>query len=487
MTLQLNLRRIKGRVFPERQILVRSDGKVRFVTLGSNLQIAASAALLMLVGLFANASYNYLQHDRLIDQRDASIARMADNYDILSKNLDAINSRYQSITTNLEDKQRFLQDLLAQRSTLSQRLDTLHRELQFTSSQRDQARIASRKLTREAGSLGNRLDDAMATTGRLENNLRLLGVELSETMSSRDRARTQGSELSESVQRLQFELSEARHTKARLTDALRQSMRRMDAVAVERTAFRERNLVLADTAGRLRQRMAMLRESQNQLVTRIYARTDENIDDLESAVKLTGIDVALLLRRMRAKDRAGIGGPLVELAPRGLKRELSEDLFGLENRLSHWAALNGVLAMLPVVPPVEQYSISSRYGARRDPFTKKRAHHAGIDFAAPMRSRIYATAAGTVSFARWDGAYGRTIEIDHGLGIKTRYGHLRKILVKKGQKVAFRQKIALMGSSGRSTGSHVHYEIKFDGKQVDPGGFINAGKYLFKVQDKSKH
>jgi murein DD-endopeptidase MepM/ murein hydrolase activator NlpD len=242
-------------------------------------------------------------------------------------------------------------------------------------------------------------------------------------------------------------------------------------------------LLLTDEAKQLERRMVMLEESQSQLVSRIHARTESNIDDLESAVSLTGINVAVLLKRMRVASEKAMGGPMVELAPKGMNQELSEDLIGLENRLSRWSALNGVLEILPVIPPVEQYSISSRFGTRRDPFTKKRAFHAGMDFAAPNKSRIYSTAAGTVSFVGWDGAYGRLVEIDHGLGIKTRYGHLRKILVKKGQKVKFRQKIALMGSSGRSTGSHVHYEIKFDRKQVNPASFIKAGKYVFKLRD----
>ena len=83
-------------------------------------------------------------------------------------------------------------------------------------------------------------------------------------------------------------------------------------------------------------------------------------------------------------------------------------------------------------------------------------------------------------FQGWRGGLGRVIEIDHGMGIRTRYGHLKKMLVKRGQSVAFRDKIGLVGSSGRSTGPHVHYEILVDGKPVDPLNFIKAGKYAFK-------
>jgi murein DD-endopeptidase MepM/ murein hydrolase activator NlpD len=152
----------------------------------------------------------------------------------------------------------------------------------------------------------------------------------------------------------------------------------------------------------------------------------------------------------------------------------------LENRLVHWTALNAVLERLPIAPPVDNFSISSSFGKRQDPFTKRRAFHSGMDLAGAKRTSIYATSPGVVTFAGWKGPYGRLVEIDHGLGLRTRYGHLRKTLVKKGQKIDFRHKIGLMGSSGRSTGTHVHYEVVFDGKPLNPRKFLKAGKYVFK-------
>ena len=104
----------------------------------------------------------------------------------------------------------------------------------------------------------------------------------------------------------------------------------------------------------------------------------------------------------------------------------------------------------------------------------------GVDLGGVPRSRVYSTSPGVVTFVGNKGPYGRMVEIDHGLGLRTRYGHLRKILVKLKEKVAFRHKIGQMGSSGRSTGSHVHYEVLFDGKPIDPMKFLKAGMYVFK-------
>ena len=135
---------------------------------------------------------------------------------------------------------------------------------------------------------------------------------------------------------------------------------------------------------------------------------------------------------------------------------------------------------LPISTPLNYYTISSHFGKRRDPINKRWAMHMGLDFGGIKNSRVYATAPGKVIFAGRNGKYGKLIEIDHGLGFKTKYGHLNKILVKRGQKVTNRAKIGLMGSTGRSTGPHLHYEILVKGKHQNPWHFIKAGRYVYK-------
>ena len=106
--------------------------------------------------------------------------------------------------------------------------------------------------------------------------------------------------------------------------------------------------------------------------------------------------------------------------------------------------------------------------------------HEGIDMVGKLRSEVLATAPGTVIFAGWKGGYGRVVEIDHGLGIKTRYAHLYSIEVKVGDEVDYRQMIGKLGSSGRSSGPHVHFEVRYGDKPLDPMGFLKAGRYVFK-------
>jgi hypothetical protein len=145
-----------------------------------------------------------------------------------------------------------------------------------------------------------------------------------------------------------------------------------------------------------------------------------------------------------------------------------------------------VLRNLPLVSPVDSYYVSSGFGKRRDPFTGRPAMHYGIDLSGALKSPVWSTASGVVTFAGYAGAHGKSVVISHGNGVTTRYSHLYKILVRKGQDVPFRYKIGLMGSTGRSTGPHLHYEIHFRGVPQDPAKFFKAGSYAFKAGPASR-
>ena len=142
-----------------------------------------------------------------------------------------------------------------------------------------------------------------------------------------------------------------------------------------------------------------------------------------------------------------------------------------------------LLAAIPLAAPADSYSLSSAFGNRIDPFTRKPAFHEGMDFAGPLNTPIKAPAPGVVTRVGYWGSYGLMVEIDHGFGITTRYGHLSKAPLKKGQKVAFRQDIGTVGRSGRTTGPHLHYEVLFDGEPMDPANFLKAGRNVFKTGD----
>ena len=137
------------------------------------------------------------------------------------------------------------------------------------------------------------------------------------------------------------------------------------------------------------------------------------------------------------------------------------------------------LRAVPLIAPAELGSVSSGFGARVDPFNEELAFHSGIDFSGPLGADVRVTAPGVVVFAGPRGAYGNTVEVDHGYGIRTRYGHLSKILVQVGTRLDTGAVIGRLGSTGRSTGPHVHYEVWYDNAVRNPGNFIKAGHYVF--------
>lgn len=147
---------------------------------------------------------------------------------------------------------------------------------------------------------------------------------------------------------------------------------------------------------------------------------------------------------------------------------------------------HGVIA-IPSAQPVEHLAFTSNYGIRSDPFRGTAAMHAGVDIPGPVGTPVYATADGMVDRAERSGGYGNLVELDHGKGIQTRYGHLSKILVEAGTRVHRGQLIALMGSTGRSTGPHLHYEVRIDGHAVNPVPFLQTADYLLAAQDRSIH
>ena len=140
---------------------------------------------------------------------------------------------------------------------------------------------------------------------------------------------------------------------------------------------------------------------------------------------------------------------------------------------------------IPSVQPVAKLQFTSNFGIRSDPFRGTAAMHAGVDIPGPIGTPIYATADGIVAHADRQGGYGNLVEINHGKGIATRYGHLSKILVTDGTRVHRGQLIALMGSTGRSTGSHLHYEVRMDGHAVNPIPFLTNADYLLAAQDRA--
>ncbi|EQB09200.1 membrane protein [Sphingobium quisquiliarum P25] len=160
---------------------------------------------------------------------------------------------------------------------------------------------------------------------------------------------------------------------------------------------------------------------------------------------------------------------------------------GFSNLFSSLQRLDGEAKQANYIPsgrPVEKLSLTSNFGVRSDPFNGGARMHKGVDIPGPVGTPIYATADGIVSRAGWASGYGNLVQISHGGGMETRYGHMSKLIVSANSYVRRGQLIGLMGSTGRSTGSHLHYEVRVDGQAVNPLPFVAGPDYLVAMNTK---
>jgi murein DD-endopeptidase MepM/ murein hydrolase activator NlpD len=225
-------------------------------------------------------------------------------------------------------------------------------------------------------------------------------------------------------------------------------------------------------------RLTRLEASLDRIEGRQEATLRQMQERYESRTRqLRGVFAALGLKH--DAPPAATGGPFVPLKPPSDGREFERALTRVNLVSAQAEQLSRALASIPVRKPVTgDIDLSSTFGVRTDPFLHVAAMHTGLDFRGEVGDPIRATAAGTVAAANWSGGYGKMVEIDHGNGFSTRYGHLSRVDVDVSDKIRVGQIIGRMGSTGRSTGPHLHYETRIDGEAVDPQRFLNAGARL---------
>jgi murein DD-endopeptidase MepM/ murein hydrolase activator NlpD len=218
---------------------------------------------------------------------------------------------------------------------------------------------------------------------------------------------------------------------------------------------------------------------QRRLAERARDVTRQRLAQTARAVRGIGLNPNEFVHSRRA-----MGGPFEEASAAGNADPRFRELFTTWRQLDQ---LEQGVAAIPSAHPIQgSIDLTSGYGVRSDPFRGRAAMHAGIDLAGPLGTPIYATADGVVNRAEYNnGGYGNLVEINHGQGIQTRYGHLSRFAATAGQRVRRGQLIGYMGSTGRSTGSHLHYEVRIDGRAVNPVPFIQQASSMARLQSQN--
>ena len=236
---------------------------------------------------------------------------------------------------------------------------------------------------------------------------------------------------------------------------------------------------VADRADRVFSKVTLsLKHIEQDQLTRIRnltADASETTNEIQTIMHNVGVKVPNEIAVSDSEDDGGVGGPYV--APENVD-QFEQSIADLDTALTRLETARGAAESLPFRNPAPGKLITSPFGNRKDPFFGTLALHPGTDFHFSPGEKIKATAPGRIVSAGWTGGYGNMVEIDHGFGVHTRYGHLSRITVVAGMKVDKGTVVGRLGSTGRSTGPHVHYEVWYDNVVRNPSYFIEAGQHV---------
>jgi murein DD-endopeptidase MepM/ murein hydrolase activator NlpD len=477
----------EGGWFAARTIVVRRRGSARVVAfdIGARTQ-KLTVGLLLAGALWAAAAtwFGWMVHVDLDDLR-------IELYDRETRLSEA------------ERRERDGDDALARRETAIERLEAalaneralrLAAEGGLRDAEAGLARAALERETVTAAAIEGRaaidrmLAALAAADGRarvaadrqrqLTDELEATRARLVEAEDAQSRAAQASATVGGRVGRLEIDLDLARRARRAAEAELTQLRQTVDLFDAEtRDAQAERDRALADLAeAEARHRQVVV--THQQALAALNERARRAIGDVERVLAAAGLDARRLAPPAATPPAAGRGGPFLrwtdQFAEPGVPASPADARAAAD--LARLETLRQLLDAVPVTSPIDAgFAVQSGFGHRRDPFNGRSAFHTGVDLQAPRHTAIRATAAGKVTHADWSGAYGRLVEIDHGHGIRTRYAHLSRLAVKAGAAVARGDEIGSLGSSGRSTGHHLHYEVLVDGRHVNPTRFMKAG------------
>jgi len=432
---QLNALKVDmERFYPRFEILFRTNGKINHFKLSNVLQSSIFLFVLVSFSWLTYVSYSFFINNEVVVAKNKEIIKARMAYRGLLSEVNEYQEKFSDLTAELSKNHGLMLNLVEKNATLQQNVKSAVNKLESSKSRHRRIVLAKTDLKEKLANIQIELKSLNNHNFSLKGNLSSITTDLESALSERNQAQSKNEKLTQTVNKLKKDI---------------------DAIT----------------------------KSENEILQKLTVNTDKNIQDIHYVLERTGINFRKLIKLdKRPKDRkSGTGGPFVAIeSTENPPQDLKLKLYNLNSKIKELEQLTILMKQLPLTTPLNYFTISSHYGKRRDPINKRWAVHTGLDFGGIKNSRVYATAPGRVSFAGRNGKYGKLVEIDHGRGVKTKYGHLNKILVKRGQKVKYHAKIGLMGSTGRSTGPHLHYEILVRGRHKNPWRFIKAGKYVYK-------
>lgn len=438
MVLSQRFHLMMERWLPEKRLFLRTDHDTRFVRLGPGVQIMTVVCLVLVIGWTIIASaiimIDSIGSGNLRDQArrdqllyETRLNELAADRDARAEEAAAAQMRFNSVLNQVSEMQSQLLASEEQRRELERGIEVMQASLQRAVKDRDAARGEVITLTQQLSPQEQAVGDAPNVTNVLAT-LDVVTDALEDISAERDTA-----------------LLSARDADARLAE--------VDA------------------------KLQVVELKTDQIFRQLEDAMTISVKPLDTMFRKAGLNTNSLLQQVR-RGYSGQGGALTPISFATMNDALVDpDTDRANNILTQLDRLNVYRIAAEKAPfslPVKgSYRFTSGYGPRWG-----RMHH-GTDFAAAHGAPIYATADGVVTHSGWGSGYGRYIKIQHEFGIETRYAHLSRLRVKKGQRVSRGQRIGDMGNSGRSTGTHLHYEVRVGGKSVNPMIYIKAANDVF--------
>lgn len=453
--------------FPERQIYIRSDGRVQFLTFGPTLQATCAGLALIFLGWVAFATVNVIFKDRIIAAKEhhnqqmqaAYENRIADyqvQYDEVNTALITAEDRFKAVADEVQAKQNIIAEVLNRKRQVDATLN------------RQDTTVQGNAETAERGAPGDALE-AAPPPSVIRN-----GAGASEVTVTPQPVKPQP----RGAKPTRASMLDFGGTVGRLAGALfgRRTPREISPEVIARYPVLKQLTLQTE-------RVRSMSATQTILMARTQSQIEEGVSNIRSVLRRTGINPDVFAQRVQ-QAHGGVGGPdipLSEIHIEGISDSSFQQAYLKTSAvLGQMTQLLSGMRHVPLITPVAgpSFEKTSGFGARVDPFTGRYAFHPGLDWAGPTGALVRATAPGTVVWADARGSYGKMVEINHGYGIHTRYAHLSSILVRVGARVGEGAPVGKLGSTGRSTGPHLHYEVWYDDVVRNPRNFIEAGRHV---------
>ena len=432
--LAIRITHLLERYFPERRIFLRSEDETRFLRLRPGTQLIAASgsvlvlawtivatAILVMDNIGATTPREQARRDR--DTYEQRLNDLATERDARAREARTAQGRFNAALERVSAMQEELLHSETRQSELKTGIDLIQRTLRHAMDERDAARAQARKL---------------AAAGQTA------------TVTDTDPAADAG-------------------TVAALVATLRDT-------AAERDLIDRNARQAVSKAEEMSKTIRLMQEENDAIFRQVEDALTVSVEPLNKMFRKAGLDPDKLIDTVK-RGYSGLGGDRLPAAVSTSGGPISQEAERAQGLLKQMDRLNLyriAAEKTPLVTPLHgAYHFTSPFGRRWGKM------HEGVDLADPYGTPIYATAGGVVIYAGWMSGYGRLVKIRHAFGLETRYGHMSKIRVKKGQRVSRGDRIGDMGSSGRSTGPHVHYEVRVGGTPVDPMKFIKAGRDVF--------